>query len=78
MTTDKLRYKNIIKGIAMNLNSINNMHEIIKNVYRKILSPQLKFLNFSANKGSSAISKYDTIAVMLKRKAGVSIISIKK
>lgn len=47
----------MINGIATNCINTSKIKERIKNMYLIILSDQEKFLNFSANKGISEISK---------------------
>lgn len=52
-----MMYKNMINGIATNCRATNKMMESIKKIYLIWLEAQEKFLNLSANKGISEISK---------------------
>ena len=50
----------MINGMATNLSKNIKTIEVIRKIYLSLLSCQLKFLNLSANRGSSATSKNES------------------
>lgn len=57
LITDKMMYKNMINGMATNWRITSKITERIRKMYFIWLEPQEKFLNLSANKGISEISR---------------------
>lgn len=59
MINDSIIYTIIISGIEYKLNANIRNNAVIRKINFSLLSFQLKFLNFRAKRGSSAISKKD-------------------